>query len=123
MIWLKNNSLPGEKVFSHYSKGFFIEHWAGLPVLTDAEYAYAVTADQIFKDSEEIFGSNNLVLTSKLLQKNNISYVLVTEDMRQDLVWEKPHQGLDFLLSNNETFKKLYSNNLSPLWTFVPGAK
>jgi len=120
LIWLKNSSIEDGKVFSHYSKGFFIEYWSGKKALTDSAYLYAENAEEIFRDSADILTSDNLVNTKKMLQKNRVGHIMITEDMREGLVWEKPEKGLDYLLANNETFKKLYSNNFTQLWAVVP---
>ncbi len=120
LLWLKDKSLPGQKVFSHYTKGFFIQYWAELPVLTDPAYEYAENAESLFKDNDELLSSNNLITTKKLLKKHNIGYVMITQDMSQGLVWEKPGKGLEYLLANNETFKKLYSNDFTYIWAVLP---
>ncbi len=119
LLWLKDNALPGKTVFTHYTNGFFVEYWAHHPVLTDAAYSQADTAEELFKDSQELFMSNNLVTTSKLLEKHQVGYILITQDMREGLVWEKPGSGLDYLLTNNETFKKLHSTNFTHIWAFA----
>lgn len=92
-------------------------------ILTAQEYAnYAIffghkallhpfSTKQEFENQREdailAFYSTNLQKTSDLLHKNNVTYVLITPQMKNGLVWDKDAFGLAFLVKNNETFKKI----------------
>jgi len=41
--------------------------------------------------------------------------------MRKGLVWDKKGKGLDFLLSNAETFKKVQENSYVTIYEYVYG--
>ncbi len=114
--WLKHYSQQDEIVFSHYSKGFWINSVAERPVVTDKMLEYYSDAEERFNDSLEIFYSRNLKNTKSFLTKYNISYIWIDNEMKQGLVWEKKQQGLLFLFRNNETFKNIYNNQGIEIW-------
>ena len=114
--WLRHYSEPNEIVFSHYSKGFWISSVAERPVITDKMLEYYPNAKERFNDSLEIFYSRNLKNTKTLLNKYDISYIWIDNEMKQGLVWEKEQQGLLFLFRNNETFKNIYNNQGIEIW-------
>jgi len=114
--WLKHYSEPDEIVFSHYSKGFWINYVAERPVVIDKMLEYYPNAEEKFNASLEIFYSRNLKNTRAFLNKYNISYIWVDNEMKQGLVWEKEQQGLLFLFRNNETFNNIYNNQGIEIW-------
>ena len=117
--WLKHYSEPDEIVFSHYSKGFWVNAIAERPAVTDKMLEYYPYAKERFNDSLEIFYSRNLKNTRVLLNKYNISYIWIDNEMKQGLVWEKKQQGLLFLFRNNETFKNIYNNQGIEIWEII----
>jgi len=119
LIWLKEHSSENEIVFSHYSRGFWIEYFAERPVFTDELFSYATDLDKRLNISDSIFYSRNLRDTDRLLKTFNISYIFIDEEMRDGLVWKKEKQGLLFLLRNNETFKNVYTNSGIEIWQYL----
>ena len=117
--WLKHYSRQNEIVFSHYSKGFWITNVAERPVVTDKMFEYYPNAEERFNDSLEIFYSRNLKNTKSLLEKYNINYIWIDNEMKNGLVWEKEQQGLLFLFRNNETFKNIYNNQGIEIWEII----
>jgi energy-coupling factor transporter transmembrane protein EcfT len=112
--WLKQNSDNSEIVFSHHSKGFWIEYFAEREPLTN-NYNYK----ELISDSELIFQSRNLKNTTLVLDKHNISYIWIDGQMQNGQVWEKEEQGLLFLFKNNETFKNIYSRDNIYIWKYM----
>lgn len=119
LLWIAHRSEAGDKVFSHYSKGFWIEFWAERPVLMDGLLKQTSNAEILYEDSNAIFNSNDLTLTRELLSKYRIKYLFMTRDMAEGLVWNKQGQGLDFLLTNSETFKKRYDNPCCEIYEYI----
>jgi len=70
-------------------------------------------------DVGRMFGSRSLEETSGLLSKWGVSSILVTDEMRQGLVWQGPEDGLLFVLGNNETFKSVYRGDGVEVWTVL----
>ncbi len=113
--WLNENSEQG-MVFSHYSRGFWIESLAKREVVMDEAFSYSPDPNLRFKDSQQIFQSRNLKNTKKLLAKYNIDYIWIDEEMKRGLVWTKEEQGLLFLFRNNETFNNIYNREGIEIW-------
>lgn len=67
-------------------------------------------------DANAILFSNDLVKTKQLLQKHKVDYLLITPEMRKGLVWEEDNFGLAFLVNNNETFKRIPTDNSMELY-------
>jgi len=116
--WLKDNSEPNDVVFSHYSRGFWIEFF-GRPVVMDSMFNYAPDVERRFNDSQQIFYDTHLEHTKNLLKKYNISYIWIDKKMKQGLVWTKKEQGLLFLFRNKETFKNIYNKGNVEIWKVI----
>lgn len=119
LLWIAHRSEAGDRVFSHYSKGFWIEFWAERPVLMDGLLEHTPGAGILYEDSNAIFNSNDITLTRELLSKHRIKYLFMTRDMAEGLVWQKQGQGLGFLLTNSETFKKRYANPCCEIYEYI----
>jgi uncharacterized membrane protein len=115
--WLENK--PTGVVFSHYEKGFWIEHLANKPVIMDAMFDYAPNVGQRYNDSLTIFFSRNLQITTEILDKYNVTYIWIDKKMKHGQVWEKENQGLLFLLKNSERFKSIYALEGVEIWTYI----
>lgn len=101
-------SQPYGVVFSHPKNSFFINYFADKPVLPDSFF--------FTDDADSLFFSRNLDTTRSLLEKYNISYVVVDSGMTHGLVWSDDGQGLLFLFRNSKTFKNLYSSDDLDIW-------
>jgi asparagine N-glycosylation enzyme membrane subunit Stt3 len=119
MIWLKLNADEGSVVFSHHSNGFWIEFIAGQPVVLDGLFEHTPDAADIYFDSMQALDTNDLDIARQLLSKHDVKYILITKDMRDGLVWDKEGRGLDFLLSNVETFKKVQENSYVSVYEYI----
>lgn len=71
---------------------------------------------QLESDLEELFYTRNLLTAKHLLRRHDVEYLLITTRMKGETVWEEPSEGLLFLLRNNETFKKAYSDATTTVW-------
>jgi len=114
--WLKSNSKPGEVVFSHYTKGSWIEYFSERPVLLDSNLMYIEDVKIKLNDSEIIFYSRTLKKTVSLLDQYNISYIWIDSEMKDGRVWTEEDEGLLFLFSNEEVFRKGYSKEGIEIW-------
>lgn len=110
-------SYPGGIVLSHPKYAESIEYFGGMPAYFRPEADDAIRRINI---SEEIFNSRRLEYTKQIMDEENIRYVVVTMDMRKGLVWDRENEGLLFLFRNNETFKKLYGNEVGvEVWEYL----
>ncbi len=119
LLWLAHRSNPGEVVFSHYSAGFWIEFWAERPVVMDGLLAGTPDVHALYADSNTAFYSNDIQVTRDIFSRHKVKYVFMTKDMLHGLVRAKDGQGLAFLLSNSETFKKRYANPYCEIYEYI----
>jgi hypothetical protein len=117
--WIRENSGEGDVVFSHYTKGFWIQFQAERPVVADFLTYSSQDNKRSIDYSIQAFNSWDIEETRNLLAQYNVSYVLLTSDMSDGLVWGKPEQGLAYLVRNGETFKKEYSNGYAGVWRYI----
>ena len=120
--WLKDNSYENDVVFSHYSNGFLIQTVSNRKVLLDENFYYVNRLEELYNDSETIFHSRNLKNTTSILKKHSISYIFITDKMKNDL-WGDDEEGLIFLFNDKDNFKKVYSNDKAEIWEFVKKSK
>jgi|GEM_PF-6624486 len=62
-------------------------------------------------DMNKILFNTELETTKQLLDDYKVDYVIITQEMRKGLVWEEDNFGLAFLVNNNETFKRIPTEN------------
>lgn len=115
--WLKYNSKSNEVVFSHYSKGFWIEYWADRPVVIDGIFNYN-EAKQRLEDSNKLLYSRNIDIDQRLMDKYNVRYIFVDDIMKKGQVWDKK-EGLWYAFRNNKTFKSIYDKNNVEIWEYI----
>ena len=119
LIWLNLNSEKGDVVFSHYSNGFWIEFISKRPVLLDSLLRQTPDVNDIYFDSKQIFETDDLDKAREMLSKFNVTYVVITNNMYDGLVWPEKGQALDFLLTNAETFKKVQENSYVTIYKYI----
>lgn len=106
-------------VLSHHDYGLWIQYFGEQATVLDTHSFYKPENALSYNKSNEIFNSYSLKTTKSLMDDLNISYIVITEDMRDGLVWTEKEQGLLFLLRNNETFKNIYSNIYIEVWKYL----
>ena len=117
--WLKQNSEPGQVVFSHYSRGVWIQSIAQRPVVSDSYFRLTPCHDILINMSDTIFYSRTLKNTTQWLNQSNISYIWIDSEMRNNLVWTRKEEDLLFLFRNNETFKNIYKEKNIEIWKVI----
>ncbi len=117
--WLSRNSNEGDVVFSHYSNGFFIQYYSGRPSFSDSMDSFSNEFSMKMADSGKIFNSLDTTSAKGLLEKHNISFVLITESMYQGDPWKKQGEGLSYLLGSREYFIEEYSNKGASIWRYT----
>ncbi|MBI4146099.1 hypothetical protein HY489_02060 [Candidatus Woesearchaeota archaeon] len=102
--------VPGV-VLTHEKYGFWLEY-AGHRVLGDL-LSYDRETE---RDMDSLFFSTDVEWTLVLLDKYDVSYVLITPEMKQGLVWDRDEQGLAFLVANSEMFKRTDGGSSIGVW-------
>ncbi len=103
--------------------GHFIEYTTKSGVLLDStSYLEQQSSDYNLKMDQMklLFNSRDIKQTIPLLEKLNIKYIFITNEMKTKTIWKKQDQGLLFLLQNSERFKKVYESKDTELWAFLP---
>ena len=73
---------------------------------------------EIVVDSNELFYQNDIRETKRILDKYNVSYIFISEELFDGRVWDEENKGLHFLLQNRETFKNIYSSEEVGIWEY-----
>jgi hypothetical protein len=75
------------------------------------------TSDTLIKQkiSNQIYHSTDLNRTITLLQDNNISHIVITEEMLTD-IWKNKQKGLLIMVSNEKHFQVIYSGTSSVIY-------
>jgi hypothetical protein len=102
-------------VLSHPHNAFLIESIAKKTVVLDNLQGSFLDQEQKEQDLQKLFQTRSVEDASRLMQKYDIQYVMVTESMRNGKVWHTENEGLLFLLNTN-LFKKVYENDDVTLW-------
>ena len=119
LIWLNLNSEKDDVVFSHYSNGFWIEFISERPVILDGLLHQTPEVNDLYFDSKQAFETDDLDKAREILSKYDVDYIVITGNMYDGLVWSKKEQGLDFLLTNAETFKKVQENSYVTIYEYI----
>jgi hypothetical protein len=104
--FFKAIEFPPGTIFTHEQYGFWVEA-AGHKAVTDPLWKELAEPEERAWDTAALFSSTDPKKTNALLKKYNVTHLLITPEMEHGLVWEREEQGLDFLVENSETFKKL----------------
>ncbi len=108
--WAREN-LPSEKTIASFPEDAdYVSYFTKMPILFtfhDSEKLKEI-------DNEEIFNAVYIHQLFPLLEKNEVSYIYISENEKEKLSSE---QGILFLLKN-ERFKLLYSAGDAEIWEF-----
>lgn len=115
---------PGETILlSHPDNGFWLEYWSSRQSYLDGWPSLIPDVATRWAVAQAIWHSQDITSARALLHKNRIGAIIITEDMKNGLVWDLPEQDLLFLLRNNETFKNVYHSAFVDIWAVIPPNK
>lgn len=115
LSWLKENGKQNAVVLTAEKYGFLVEYAGEKRVVMDT-LSVAAATEQTREDMQRLWYTRQLETALPLLEKYQVTYVVVFEEMRTGVVWKKEHQGLLFLLENGENFKKVFENDKVTVW-------
>ena len=116
LIFLKSNSNKDDVILSHYKYGIFINSISERKNVMDSYFLYAPDLNKRYEDINFLFETRDLEKALSILNKYNVTYILITDKMRSGLVWNKEEEGFLFLLHNNpKVFNQIYDNNIE-IW-------
>lgn len=114
LTYLKDQ--PNGVVLSHFSNGYQIEYFSKKQVILDQRIYTLSDGVEKLNESNTLFYSRNLENTKSLLQKNNVSYIFINEEMKDGEIWDRRNQGLLFILDKSNDFQKIYDKNNVEIW-------
>ena len=106
-------------VFSHHSRGLWIEIYSNKTVLLDSNFDGVKNLEEKQSDTQQLFHTYDLSNVKELFKKYNIKYVVVDIGLKNGLVWEKENQELLYLLTDKNSFRKIYSNSEIDIWEII----
>lgn len=118
LIWFKENSNNDDTIFSHYKYGFRIKFFSERKVLLDNDLRKIRSSRQKYDDSITLLKSRNIDNTKMIIEKYSIDFIMITNEMKQGLVWNKEDQGLMFIMNNNPEFKKVFENSFVQIYYY-----
>ena len=117
LTYLKNSGDEDDVVLSYYDKGYWINSIAGRKNVLDGYFDYAPNVNERLDDVDHVFRTRSMDRALEIIDKYNITYILITKDMKEGLVWFRDNEGLLFLLKNNPNFFNLvYDKNDIEIW-------
>ncbi|MBS1267012.1 MAG: hypothetical protein MAG795_00982 [Candidatus Woesearchaeota archaeon] len=111
------DTIKALKKLNDFEKGIVLSHDSNYPLI---KYYTGFSVFEQKDISEQIFQSRDYYKTTQMLNSSNITYILVDNRMKQNLVWNKEEQGLLFLFRNNQTFHKIIDMQAVQVWEFIP---
>lgn len=116
--FLKGISSQTDVVLSHPSRGLWVEVFAQRTVILDSNKYGITDFDKKFNDMKIMFHTYELAKVKELLSQYSVKYIVVDSEMKEGIVWEKENQELLYLLTDKNTFTKVYSNSDIEIWEF-----
>ncbi|MBT4175123.1 hypothetical protein HOC80_00385 [archaeon] len=101
-------------VFSDYTRGIWINS-AGQPNVMDSQYKFAPEVNERYEDSTNFFYTRDVENASLFIEKYDIKYVWVDEELKEE-IWDYDTQGLLFLLEYTNQFNKIYYREGVEIW-------
>jgi hypothetical protein len=107
--WMRENAYHDGYVLSAYDNGYWLMSVGGMKVFADPLSAQGYDQRFLYKVADSVFYSRNLKGVKEILQRYDIRYIFIDGAMKGGGVWNRDDEGLLFLLSDKDTFKKIYS--------------
>jgi hypothetical protein len=101
-------------VLSDYRNGIYI-NYAGHKNVIDENYLFVDDAEERFNDVTSVYYYRDLDSVEEIFEKYDIKYVLIDEQMKEE-IWEYDSQGLLFILQYTRDFIKLYDKDGVEVW-------
>jgi len=119
MIWLRQHSEENAVILSAEQYSFMIQQTTKRNVIITKKTDLSAEAEIARKDINTLYDTRSIDIALDTLYKYDVTYVVVTEEMKKGLIWTRDDQGLLFLLDNGEKFKKVFENNKVTIWEVV----
>ncbi|MBD3313301.1 hypothetical protein GF345_02565 [Candidatus Woesearchaeota archaeon] len=119
LIWLGDNSREDSIVASHYSNGYYIEYYSRLEALIDSSMLHHERPESVFLDAYDLFHATEMGRARAIIERYDIKYIMITDDMVRGDVWQEDGEGLLRLLDNKEVFSMAYDSDEIEVWRYI----
>ncbi|MBD3319297.1 hypothetical protein GF342_05305 [Candidatus Woesearchaeota archaeon] len=109
--WLRGQGDSEDVVFTHPAYGHYITAIADKRVLLDNAPQRIREAESIWLTTLELLHTTDREELKTLIEREQITYILLTDELSNGLVWEKPRRGLAYATEDFEMFKKIYERS------------
>lgn len=113
--YMKQNESFG-LVLSSYDNSEYITYYAERPVLLSET---SINAKDLKKEIDSFYQLRNIQKIADFCTKYNVTYLLITPEMKDGGVWESPNQGMLFVLQKSNIFIKIYDKDGVEIWKFA----
>lgn len=110
------NAIPsGSVVLSSMNNGHWISYAGKKNVIDD--FANFKGYKERENDVSTLFATKDLKTAISILDKYNVNFILINEQMRHKLFWE--NEGLLYLLKYSNNFEKTYEKDDIEVWAYI----
>ena len=114
---MNKRASPRNVILSHEKYGIYINAISKRKSFVDINHAYAPRLDLRLYYLDKIFHSRDLTMMLNTFNEFKITYILITPEMKNGLVWNTDNEGLLFLLKKNpDYFNLIYNQNGFEVW-------
>lgn len=96
------------KILSSPEYSSFIQYYAGSPAL-QKQTGRIIHSNLSLH--EELFQSRDYDFVQQIFQEEHVAFIFIDGTMLSGKVWQRPDEGLLFIMENNDNFLKVYSQN------------
>lgn len=114
--WLEEKSNEQAILLTAPEYGFVTEHVTKRRVLLDERGRMTEEGKRMADQIETIFHAKRQETVVKVLERYQIDYIIIFEEMIIEKVWTKEEEGLLFLLEYGKNFKKVFENSNVQIW-------
>lgn len=115
---LSREGTSGAVVFSSQNNGFMIESISRKKAVLDNNLNGIENASLILKEHNSIMLSRNLNTIKKYLERYNVTYVVIDQEMKENL-WNSRIDGMYFVIKNSDSFKMIYDKKNIEIYQFI----
>lgn len=105
-------NLPPGNVLTHEKYGPLIKIYGHKPYVDSTSVDY----NETYQIAQRLFYSRNLIKTKLILNNVTIDYIVITEEMKEGLIWNQEEEGILFLFRDDDLFKLLYKVDQFEVW-------
>lgn len=115
--FLSFQDLKNYTVLSSMNNGFIIENFAEMKTIIDMNLNGINYVDEHLNEYNNILNSRSLNTVKEYFIKNNIRFIIIDENMKQN-IWNNKVDGIYFVIKNSDNFEMIYNKNQIEIYSF-----